>query len=309
MLAVLGALFANAVITVLKFVAAAMTGSSGMMAEALHSVADTTNQVFLLLSLRLSKSPPDEEHPYGHGKERFFWSFVVAVSLFVAGAVFSVYKGVTAITGQSEGHHSFLIGYIVLGVAFVLETIALVITIREFRRAARAEERSFWGYFKVTRNTTIKVPLYEDIAALAGLVIAAVGLFATQVTGNPIFDGLASIGIGVILIVVAFQLGADSRGLLLGQAALPEDRQRLREIVASFPEVREVLRLLTMHLGPDSVLVNAEIHLVDGLETDQAEELLERITWTIRRKMPEVTETFMELHSGGRAKRSSSATS
>ncbi len=254
----------------------------------------------MLLSLRFSKSPPDEEHPYGHGKERFFWSFVVALGLFVAGAVFSVYKGIIAITGESEGHHSFLLGYIVLGAAFIFEAIALAITVREFRHAARAEHRSFWYHFKATRNTTMKVPLYEDAAALTGLVIAALGLFLTQVTGDTIFDGIASIGVGVVLIAVAWELGTDSRGLLLGEAVLSEDRQRICEVITSFPEVTDVLRLLTMHLGPDAVLVNAEIHVVDGLETDQIEELLERITRAMRDEMPEVAHTFIELHPAGR---------
>lgn len=157
------------------------------------------------------------------------------------------------------------------------------------------------GYFRVTRNTTMKVPLYEDAAALTGLVIALSGLLLTQATGNPIFDGLASVGVGVVLIAVAWELGTDSRGLLLGEAMLPENRERVREVMDSFPEVEDVLRLLTMHLGPNSALVNAEVHLVDGMETDQIEDLLERITLAIRREVPEVDQTFIELHPAGRA--------
>ena len=294
------AFVANLLIAIAKFVAGFISGSAALLAEGAHSVADTGNQVFLLLSLRFSRNPPDEEHPYGHGKERFFWSFVVAVGLFVAGAVFSVYKGVTAIIGESEGPGSFLLGYIVLGVAFIFEAIALVITVREFLRAARTQDRSFWNHFKVTRNTTMKVPLYEDAAALTGLVIAALGLFLAQVTGDTIFDGIASIVVGVVLIAVAWELGTDSRGLLLGEALLPEDRQRIRQVITSFPEVTDILRLLTMHLGPDAVLVNTEIHVIDGLDTDQIEDLLERITQRMREEMPEVAQTFIELHPPGK---------
>lgn len=297
---VLAAFVANFLIAISKFVAGFISGSAAMLAEGAHSVADTVNQVFLLISLPLSKSAPDREHPYGHGKDRFFWSLLVAVGLFVAGAVFSVYEGITKITNESEGGESFLIAYVVLGAAFVFESGALVVSTREFLKSARDENRSFWGHFRTTRNTTMKVPLYEDAAALAGLAIAAAGLSLTQLTGNHVYDGIASIGVGVILGFVAFELGADSRALLLGEAVPPEDEERLREIMTSFEEVTDVLRLLTMHLGPDAVLVNTEIHVVDGLETDQIEDLLERITQRMREEMPEVAQTFIELHPPGK---------
>ena len=297
---VLAAFVANFLIAISKFVAGFISGSAAMLAEGAHSVADTVNQVFLLISLPLSKNAPDREHPYGHGKDRFFWSLLVAVGLFVAGAVFSVYEGITKITGESEGGEAFLIAYVVLGAAFVFESGALVVSTREFLKSARDENRSFWGHFRTTRNTTMKVPLYEDAAALAGLAIAAAGLSLTQLTGNHVYDGIASIGVGVILGFVAFELGADSRALLLGEAVPPEDEERLREIMTSFEEVTDVLRLLTMHLGPDAVLVNTEIHVVDGLDTDQIEDLLERITQRMREEMPEVAQTFIELHPPGK---------
>jgi cation diffusion facilitator family transporter len=299
---VYAALTANLLIAVAKFVAGLISGSAAMLAEAAHSVADTTNQVFLLVSLRTSRREPDEEHPYGHGQDRFFWSFLVAVLIFFVGALFSIYHGVTALLhAGEETHESFLISYVVLGGAFVFEAAALAVSAREFRRAAREEGHSFFEHFRLTRNTTMKVPLYEDAAALTGLVIAALGLLLSQATGNAVFDGLASIGVGVVLLVVAWELGRDSRALLLGEAMPPEDRERIREAMLSFPEVTDVLRLLTMHLGPDSVLVNAEIHVTDGLDTDQVEDLLERVTRKVREGTPEVTQTFIELHPAGRA--------
>ncbi len=149
----------------------------------------------------------------------------------------------------------------------------------------------------------MKVPLYEDAAALTGIIIAATGLVITQLTGSALFDGLASIGVGIVLLIVAWELGTDSRALLLGESVLPEERQRIRDIIASFPEVTDVLRLLTMHLGPNSVLVNAEVHLVDGLDTDKIEDLLERVTHEIRRAVPEAEQVFIELHPPGRAGR------
>ncbi|HEX2097695.1 MAG TPA: cation diffusion facilitator family transporter [Rubrobacteraceae bacterium] len=297
---VIAAFIANFLIAIAKFVAGFISGSAAMLAEGAHSVADTVNQLFLLVSLPLSKSGPDREHPYGYGKDRFFWSLLVAFGLFVAGGVFSIYEGVTKITGELEGGESYTLAYIVLGAAFLFEAAALIVSIREFRQAAREENRSFWDYFKITRNTTLKVPLYEDAAALTGLIIAAAGLFLTQTTGVTLYDGLASIGIGVVLMGVAWELGTDSRRLLLGEAVPPEDEQRLRETIASFDEVTECIRLLTMHLGPNSVLVNAEIHVVDGLDTDQIEDLLERITQALRDEMPEVAHTFIELHPPGK---------
>ena len=296
---VYAALAANALIAVSKFVAGFISGSAALLAEGAHSVADTVNQLFLLISLPLSKNSPDRNHPYGHGKDRFFWSLLVAVGLFVAGTVFSVYEGISKIVEGSDEQGSFFIGYIVLGAAFVFESGALFVSVREFRKTARAQGRSFWEHFRATRNTTIKVPLYEDMAALVGLSIAISGLAATQLTGNSVYDGIASIGVGAVLAVVAFELGRDSRALLLGEAVPPEDEKRLRRVMMSFDEVSDVLRLLTMHLGPNAVLVNAEIHVVDGLDTDQIEELLERITEAMRDEMPEVAQTFIELHPPG----------
>lgn len=299
--AVYAAFSANLLIAISKFIAGFISGSSAMLAEGAHSVADTTNQIFLLVSLRSSKSAPDEVHPFGYGQDRFFWSFLVAVGLFIAGAVFSIYRGITEITGASEGHEeSFLVAYIVLGLAFAFESSALFVSTREFRRAAREEDRSLWEHFKITRNTTMKVPLYEDTAALTGLLIALGGLLLTQITGNPLYDGLAAVGIGVVLCVVAWELGTDSRTLLIGESVPSEDREHLRETIISFPEVTHILRLLTMHLAPETVLVNAEIHVVDGLDTDQIEDLLERITQAVREEVPEATYTFFELHPPGR---------
>jgi cation diffusion facilitator family transporter len=295
--AVYAAFTANLAIAISKFVAGFISGSAGLLAEGAHSVADTVNQVLLLVSLRSSKSRPDRDHPYGYGQDRFFWSLIVAVSLFVGGAVFSVFEGVSKIMeGSSGGSTSFLVGYIVLGVSFVFESGSLVVTYREFRRDAQTANRPLWDHFRTMRNTTMKVPLYEDTAALTGILIATAGLFLTQMSGDHIFDGIASIGIGAVLVFVAWELGRDSRALLLGEAVSPEEEQRLRETITAFPEVKEIVRLLTMHLGPESVLVNAEIHVSDGLDTDQIEDLLERITQAIGEEMPGVTHTFLELH-------------
>ncbi len=290
------ALGANLLIAVAKLAAGIVSGSTAMFAEAAHSVADTINQVFLLVSLRLSRARPDEEHPYGHGKDRFFWSFLAAVFIFFAGALFSLYSGIHAIIDPPDEHESFLLNYAVLGVAFLFEGGALVISAREFMHAARAAGETFREHFHTTRNTSMKVPLYEDAAALVGIAIAAAGLAIVQITGNAVFDGIASIGIGLVLLYVAIQLGAESRALLIGEAVPAEDRARMREVMESFPEVSGVLRLLTMHLGPNDVLVNAEVHVADGLDTDDIEGLVERITQALKDANPMVSQTFIELH-------------
>jgi cation diffusion facilitator family transporter len=297
---VYAAFTANLLIAVSKLIAGIISGSAALLAESVHSVADTINQVFLLVSLRSASEEPDDEHPFGHGKDRFFWSLLVAVGLFVAGSVFSIYEGVSKILDGSDSHDSFFIGYIVLGVAFVFESSALLVSAREFRRTAHEANLHFREHFRTTRNTTMKVPLYEDVAAITGIAVAAIGLFLSEITGNHVYDGLASIGIGVILVFVAWELGTDSRRLLIGEAMPPETRQKIEEIMVSFPEVTEVLRLLTMHLGPNSALLTAEINVVDGLDTDQIEDLLERITQKIRSEVLEVTQTFIELHPEGK---------
>jgi cation diffusion facilitator family transporter len=294
---IFAALFANLLIAIAKLAAGVVSGSSAMYAESAHSIADTINQVFLLVSLRLSRARPDEEHPYGHGKDRFFWSFLAAVFIFFAGALFSLYNGFHAVIDPPEEHESFLLSYVVLGIAFLFEGGALVISAREFLHAARAEGQGFREHWRVSRNTSMKVPLYEDAAALVGLLVAAGGLALVQATGNAVFDGLASIGIGLVLLYVALQLGIESRGLLIGEAVPAEERREMRRAMEAFPEVTRVLRLLTMHLGPNDVLVNAEVHLVNGLDTDRIELLLEEITRALRRANPKVSQTFIELRS------------
>jgi divalent metal cation (Fe/Co/Zn/Cd) transporter len=273
-----------------------------MLAEAAHSVADTTNQVFLLVSLRTSRRAPDEEHPYGHGQDRFFWSFLVAVLIFFVGALFSIYHGVTALLhAGEESHESFLISYIVLGVAFVFEAAALNVSIREFRRAAREEGHPFFEYFGITRNTIMKVPLLRGHGGPHGARHRGPGALPYPGDGQRRLRRARLRRRRGRAAVVAWELGRDSRALLLGEAVLPEDRERIREAMLSFAEVTDVFRLLTMHLGPDSVLVNAEILVKDGLDTDQVEDLLERVTRKVREGTPEVTQTFIELHPAGRA--------
>ncbi|MDQ3549570.1 MAG: cation diffusion facilitator family transporter [Chloroflexota bacterium] len=293
---VLVALGANAAIATGKFAVGFLTGSAAMLAEAAHSVADTVNQGFLLVSINLSDNPADEEHPYGHGKERFFWAFLAAVFIFVAGAFFSVYQGVEKLLAGGEHHGSFWPSYLVLGLAFVFDMVVLILAVREARHQAAQAGIGVREFLKESTDVTLKTALYEDLAATTGVVLAALGLFLLQITGNPVFDGIASILIGIVLIAVAIMLGRETRDLLLGSAASKRTRLAIRGAIAEFPEVESVVALLTMQLGLDSVLVTGEINIADKLTTNEIEQLLYRVAIRIRQAAPEVMNIYLEPH-------------
>jgi len=297
MLAVLGALFANGLIAVMKLGAAIITGSSGMMAEALHSFADTANQVFLLLGLRFYKRPASEKHPFGHGKERFFWSFIAAIFIFGVGATYAIYEGVVKL---SHPHPPERVGwaYVVLAISFVLEAVSISIAIYQEMKEAHSEGLSFKEYLRNSKDPTAKTVLFEDTAALLGIVIAAAGLYLTEHQTGPgagaFWDGLASIIIGIVLAIVAFVLARTSRALLLGEAANPKEVQAITHGIESHANVVKVVELLTMHLAPKEILINAHVKLKDGLTTEQIEKTIEEVEELIKRAEPKVQKIFLE---------------
>ncbi len=293
---VYSAMGANAVIAASKFAVGLLTGSAAMLAEAAHSLADTINQVFLLVSINLGDNPADEDHPYGHGKERFFWAFLAAIFIFIAGAVFSLYEGAQKVLHPEAHHGSLWPAYLVLGLAFLFDLAVLVIALRETRRQADAAGLTTREFLRETSDTTLKTALYEDAAATTGVVVAALGLFIVQVTGNPIFDGLASVVIGIILIYVALMLGREARDLLLGSAAPHRVRTMIEEAISSFPEVRQIVTVLTMQLGVDSILVTGELNVRDDLTTDEIEDVMTRISERIRQQVPQVRNIYLEPH-------------
>lgn len=297
MLAVLGALFANGLIAVLKFIAALITGSSGMMAEALHSVADTTNQVFLLLGLRFYKRPASEKHPFGHGKERFFWSFIAAIFIFGVGATYAVYEGIVKLS-HPHPPERLNWAYWVLAISFVLEAASISLAVYQEIKEAHHEGLSFLEYLRQSKDPTAKTVLFEDSAALLGIVIAAAGLYMTEhhvgPGGGAFWDGVASIAIGIVLAIVAFVLARTSRALLLGEAANPEDVRAIVKAFETHPNVVRVVELLTMHLAPKEILINAHVKLKDGLMTEQIEQTIEEIEELVRRAEPKVEKIFIE---------------
>jgi cation diffusion facilitator family transporter len=304
MLAVTGALFANALITVLKLVAAFITGSSGMMAEALHSVADTTNQIFLLLGLRFYKRPASGKHPFGYGKERFFWSFIAAIFIFGVGATYAIYEGIQKLA-HPHAPTNLRWAYAVLALSFVLEGCSIALAIYQEVKEAHHEGMSFAEYLRESKDPTAKTVLFEDSAALIGIVIAATGLVLTdyQVGGKlgAYWDGVASIMIGLVLAVVAFVLARSSRGLLLGEAATPKALAAIKQAIESHPNVENVVELLTMHLAPKQILINAHVNLRNDLVTGDVVKSIAEIEERIKLAEPKVEMIFLEAAPGTQA--------
>jgi cation diffusion facilitator family transporter len=290
---VLAAGAANVVIAVTKLVAGLLAGSSSMMAEAAHSVADTLNQAFLLASLRRSARPADSAHPFGYGQERYFWSLLAAVGIFVAGAGFSITEGVSEIVSPGE-HGDPTVAFIVLAIACLAEGTSLVRALYQTRKEATEHERGLMEHARKTPDLTLKATLFEDSAAVIGLVIAAAGLILRELTGSSLWDGAGSIAIGVLLVVVAWKLGTNSMTLLIGRAVDPEIQRRIREEIEATDGVDEVLELLTMHLGPDDVLVAARICFNDEISGSDAEDIAGEIDQRLQERIDVVRHVFLD---------------
>lgn len=293
-MAVVAALVANSVIAVAKFVAAAITGSAAMLAEGIHSVADVGNQSMLLWGLGAAKREGGIRHPFGRGKEVYFWSFMVAVMLFVGGAVFSIQHGIDALRHPHE-IENFTVSIVVLVSAIVIEAYPFAVAVREFNKVRGS--RSVWRSVRESKDTALLVVLFEDSAAMSGLALALIGLVIANTTGNPAWDAWASIVIGVLLAVVAFVLAFETKALLVGEAASRRDRASIRASVLGHPRVERVGRMLTMHMGPNEILVNIDVDLVDGLDADDVERTIDDIEQAIRVVLPAANNIFVELES------------
>ncbi|MCA9632773.1 MAG: cation diffusion facilitator family transporter [Myxococcales bacterium] len=290
----IAALAGNSLIAAAKFVAAAFTGSSVMIAEGVHSIVDSTNNVLMLVGARCSDAKPSPEHPFGHGKELYFWSLIVALVIFSAGGGISIYEGITHVLHPSPVENP-LWNYGVLGVSFVADGTTLVIAYREFK--PHKGKRSLWRAIRVSKDPTKFAVVLEDGAATIGLFIAAVGLLATQLTGSGIYDGLASIAVGLLLCAIAFVLALESKNLLLGEAAAPRVVADLRETVCRDPDVEGVASLLTMHLGPYDLLLNVDVAFREDLTGNETVAAIQRIERAIQRSHPEVKRIFIEAGS------------
>ena len=283
---------ANILVGLVKLAAGIISGSSAMLAESAHSAADTLDQVFLLTSIRQAERPADREHPFGHGQERYFWSLLAAFGIFVAGGGFSIFEGLLSLSSTSK--ESPLIAYGALAVSFIAEGTSFARAFLQVRGEARNDHAEVLDHVKASPDITVKVALFEDSAAMVGLVFAAVGVTMRELTGSAAWDGGASIAIGVLLIVVAVKLGMDSKDLLIGRAASPELERVIREEIESQPGVDSLLELRTMHMGPDAVIVGARVALNDDLRADQAEDLADEVDRALSEKLPVQAHVFID---------------
>jgi cation diffusion facilitator family transporter len=293
-LTVLLALAVNLAIAVMKAIAGVITGSAAMMAEAAHSVADTFTEALLLTALRRSARPADRRHPFGYGKDRYFWSLLAAVSIFVSGAVFAFYEGFRTVFGAPEEQGSPVVGYVVLAIAFALESVSWTQAVRQVRRGARAEERSVFAFLRVSDDPTVKTVFLEDSAALVGLLLAFGGLGLHHLTGSSVWDGVASLAIGVLLAFAAYTLASTNRGLLIGRQADPVLVRAVWSRLREAPEVEQVVDLLTMAVGTDRVLVCARLDFDDALGAADLERACVRIDAELRAAHDELDEVFLE---------------
>jgi cation diffusion facilitator family transporter len=288
------ALIGNALIAVTKFAAASITRSSAMLSEAIHSLVDTGNQVLLLYGLSRSKKPADEEFPFGHARELYFWSFVVAIMIFAVGAGISIYEGVRH-TLHPEPMGSPHVNYIVLGLAMLFEGAAWLFALREFKK--HKGRRGFLQAVHEGKDPSLFVVLFEDSAAMLGLMVAFIGVLLTDLTGILYFDGVASIVIGLILGATAAWLAYETKGLLIGESANPEVVECIREIAGGHPQIEQVNEVLTMHMGPEDILVNLSVDFVDTTTAEQIEDIVAAMDRRLKEKIPEVKRVFVEAES------------
>lgn len=283
---------ANVFVGVIKLVAGILAGSSAMLAEAAHSAADTLNQGFLLASLHRGERPPDSRHPFGYGQERYFWSLLAAFGIFIAGAGFSIFEGLLAIGHEQSG--SPLIAYLVLVAAALAEGTSLVRVLVQYRSEARRSHTEVLDQVRSSPDLTVRTALFEDAAAMVGLVLAATGLALRQLTGSPVWDGGASIAIGCLLIVVAVRLGLDSRDYLIGRAAAPRDLDTIRAEIENTPGVDKLFDLRTMYLGPEHLIVAAEVAFSDEISADRAEDVSDHIDKRLADRLPVNPHVFLD---------------
>ncbi len=288
--AVLYALAANAGILIAKGTAAAITGSSAMLAEAIHSAADCGNQVLLLLGMKDAKRAPDARHPLGYGKVVYFWAFLVAVLLFTLGGLFSIYEGWHKLL-QPEPMSNAGVAVVVLLVAFVLEAFSLAGCLREIRRVSGT--RTLWQFFRTSRNSELIVVLGEDLAALAGLVFALAAVVLAYVTCNPVYDALGSIAVGVLLVVAAILLSVEIKAMITGESAEAETEDAIRTFLKARPEVAEVYSLLSLQLG-DGIMLAVKARMTDVPTANALINAINRVEADLRSVFPSVRWMFFE---------------
>lgn len=285
------ALIANAIIAVVKFIAAAITGSSAMFSEGIHTTVDTGNQLMLLLGLKKAKKPADKLHPFGYGKEIYFWSFVVAIMIFAIGAGISIYEGIHSVMDPHPIENA-IVSYGVLGGAMVITGIAWYFAWKEFKRVKG--DRGYFEAVQKGKNPTTFVVLFEDSAALLGLSVAIIGIGLSQWTGMPVFDGIASIVIGLILGTTAAWLAYETKGLLIGESADPLMLKEIERKLSSYKNIKNVNEVLTLHMGPNYILLNISVDFRDNIPSHQIEVTSAELSKELKSNFPLVKRVFIE---------------
>ena len=288
---IFAALIGNSLISITKFAAAALTGSSAMLSEGIHSLVDTGNQGLLLYGIKQASKPADEDFPFGYGKEIYFWSFIVAILIFALGGGISIYEGIKHLSNP-EPISNPMINYIVLGLAMVFEGAAWWFAFKEFEK-----QKGKWGYIEAiqrAKDPSIFVVLFEDSAAMLGLLVAFAGVALSQFTGILIFDSIASIVIGLILVGTAIWLAYETKGLLIGEGANREVVREIKAILKEQPSIVHVNEVLTMHMGPDFILANISVDFVDSETVGVIEKAIASIDRSIKQAHPEIKRVFVE---------------
>lgn len=290
-LVIYAALAGNALIAIMKFIAASITGSSAMFSEGIHSVVDTGNQMLLLYGLKQAKKPADDRFPFGHGKEIYFWSFIVAIMIFAVGAGISIYEGIHRLLNPAP-LENILVNYIVLSLAIVFEGAAWFFALKEFKQA-----KGQWGYIEAVqrgKDPTLFVVLFEDSAAMLGLMVALLATYLTQLTGNLYLDGLASIIIGLILAATAMWLAFETKSLLIGESANIHVVNGIRKLARTYDKIEHVNEVLTMHMGPEFILVNISVEFKDAATATEIEETVSQLDAAIKNEYENVKRIFIE---------------
>ncbi len=291
---IIAALIGNTAISITKFFAAFTTGSSAMLSEGIHSLVDTGNQILLLYGMKQAKKPADDEFPFGHGKEIYFWSFIVAILIFAVGSGVSIYEGIHHVMHPAQIENP-MVNYIVLSLALVFEGGAWFFAFKEFGKVKG--KRGYIEAVQRGKDPSMFVVLFEDSAAMLGLLIALLGIWLTQVTGIAVFDGITSIFIGLILGGTAIWLAIETKGLLIGEGANREVINSIRKIANSFEEVEKVNELLSMHMGPEFILVNISIRFKPGKLTRELEDVIQSLDSAIKAEHNMVKRIFIEAES------------
>lgn len=293
-IAVIAAVIGNLMIAVIKFIAAALSGSSAMIAEGIHSLVDTGNGCLVLLGIKRSSVPADAAHPFGHGKEIYFWTLIVAVSIFGIGGGMSLYEGVTHLIDPSPLENPTP-AYIVLAISFVVEGTSFLIARRQFGRARQGQPPL--SFIRETKDPSLFTVVFEDSAAMLGLIVAFLGVFLGHTLDNPYFDGAASVIIGLILMTVAWALAAESKGLLIGEGVEPALLESMRGAVTADPDVVRLGDVRTMYFGPQDLLVNLDVAFRDDMRVDSVRAAIERIEAALKDVSPDVNRVYVEVES------------